>query len=57
MSQKHLQTFGKSIIPVITKCKPNSKIVDYDLDTINTEICQILETHFQTEIPNVDDTK
>ena len=34
MSHSHLLSFVDSVIPVVTKCRPNSKHVDYDLGVI-----------------------
>lgn len=57
MSESHLLTFVDSIIPVITKCKPNNTNDDYDLDFIKKEIEDIFIDYFKIQQPDIDSTK
>ena len=38
MGKNHLVNFVDSIIPIVTKCRPESTIKDYDLDLIRDDI-------------------
>lgn len=50
MSDSHISTYSDSILPVVTKCKPNNNKFDYDKDMISNDIYEILCLHFNTKL-------
>ena len=50
MSDSHVSTFVHSVIPIVTKCKPNIKDPKNNKDSIYDEVYGLVSSHFNLDI-------